>query len=1265
MPSQFNNIDFSFSVSVPEGCLPLAYINTPVPEIGRDLKIIGGLGYTPENTDGAILKSELGGGITVSSSVPNPTYGVSGILVADKIPDSTFQFGVYPAASGGWWIDQNDTGGALGWNLVNGRTSLNSSYQTGDDPGLGQPSYAQPYCAAGLWASGTPMFTMQSPHITAQASGGELSLPLSSIAYQFSMWVATDPVNNAGYRVGPNGQMQDISDTMITVNIYAYASNTPLGTVWEGNIGWAWPQTQKYLNQPTTTYLKFESPLFSLPAGATSIVIQMQCMYAQGVYFDDIRLASFSYAPINTSIVSVAGSGILANPGLVDSSHISGDFSQSYLNMCPDPSFELEEWTIYGTQVYFENINWLNQSHWHGTSRTGNNFLGLLPNTGHGAYIQITGLNASGSYNIGGWHYTDTSQGGSLADSCVLKLEAWSAPNGSLLGTFTSAPISGAVTYSPASMTVNLVTYPTATMWRLKVEGADTSSNLSYMNWDDMYVQPLGSIISPWTFNEFQSVSPTGAAGYFLTLTTPQISLPLSYYSSNPGAVLAYGEAGAKFTFNQVNTGETVQSHIVQPVETIYKNQEFFLSGDFCNRYFNTKHIMTSEPEPVSRNSPYGVNLTLCWPGAIQGVTLDMDNTVRGAFAEPFTAQFPVPGHSGTGRTYQVVDYGRILVTVNGLNSGGAVTETPLNYEISPRDGNLPLSYVRNAGDTNYQAPMLLPQFEFTNPQTVSGRISISFIATIAGVTNVNMAPYFTSTVGTTTTSGTVISNNPYSTVYGVSSSITVDGAMQDSAGGWRLLVKDGVFERPYVMSSLEPTGSWLRQAGFKDGDNLVLVYTLPEYNLGNQWIDPSNPNVLNHYQLETRILCQSLTDNIISLGRSNIAYLTELIINGVSVISQPPSGSAAMYNLATAYPGIVSSADPVNGTITLSRSVNSTDIIEASFVYQSPRHIYRGYYDGVSWHDLDLNPSAGHMTDVGVDYKGKPGASLLDNPILLYLIPTCAYYASGDLTGNYVYRTAFDVAASGFVPPYSFLRHMSGGNILQGTVPGYPSAAIISKIFITPPGTIDDIWLMDVRSRGGGLPDSISTSNPPPTFTEESRCAIPFSSTGTWTNTRVMLYPNDYVTVTFNGLPVSGSAFQYSNPIGAIISSTVPSSGASAAFNPTPVWNIVAAPTVNVTGSTYAVAPSGMLFLSTQGLYGYGYVYATIRVTRKFVNGSIWDENSWDGDPVMMNGVVIVNIPKDVLTGANGYSQLSTSQVEEIVNKHVAAGVLPIIRYV
>ena len=58
------------------------------------------------------------------------------------------------------------------------------------------------------------------------------------------------------------------------------------------------------------------------------------------------------------------------------------------------------------------------------------------------------------------------------------------------------------------------------------------------------------------------------------------------------------------------------------------------------------------------------------------------------------------------------------------------------------------------------------------------------------------------------------------------------------------------------------------------------------------------------------------------------------------------------------------------------------------------------------------------------------------------------------------------------------------------------------------------------------------------------------------------------------------------------------------------------------------------------------------------------WDVSGWDGQPVPLAGVLLVEIPGDVLLGVNGYQQFSQDEIEKIVKSHVAAGVKVIVRY-
>lgn len=57
------------------------------------------------------------------------------------------------------------------------------------------------------------------------------------------------------------------------------------------------------------------------------------------------------------------------------------------------------------------------------------------------------------------------------------------------------------------------------------------------------------------------------------------------------------------------------------------------------------------------------------------------------------------------------------------------------------------------------------------------------------------------------------------------------------------------------------------------------------------------------------------------------------------------------------------------------------------------------------------------------------------------------------------------------------------------------------------------------------------------------------------------------------------------------------------------------------------------------------------------------WDVSGWDGTPVMLNGVVVFDMPKSLLVSEGG--GFTEREIEAIVSKHITAGVLPIIRYV
>ncbi|MFW6017125.1 MAG: hypothetical protein ACOCRK_11855, partial [bacterium] len=53
------------------------------------------------------------------------------------------------------------------------------------------------------------------------------------------------------------------------------------------------------------------------------------------------------------------------------------------------------------------------------------------------------------------------------------------------------------------------------------------------------------------------------------------------------------------------------------------------------------------------------------------------------------------------------------------------------------------------------------------------------------------------------------------------------------------------------------------------------------------------------------------------------------------------------------------------------------------------------------------------------------------------------------------------------------------------------------------------------------------------------------------------------------------------------------------------------------------------------------------------------WDIGNWDGTPYPKNAVVVIELPKEIL------DKFSEKEVEKKINKHLALGVLPVIRYI
>jgi hypothetical protein len=400
----------------------------------------------------------------------------------------------------------------------------------------------------------------------------------------------------------------------------------------------------------------------------------------------------------------------------------------------------------------------------------------------------------------------------------------------------------------------------------------------------------------------------------------------------------------------------------------------------------------------------------------------------------------------------------------------------------------------------------------------------------------------------------------------------------------WNLRIKDGVIVRHYVVRSSDR--SWLTRH-FNVGDELVCFYSIPEIlqipykNDSTSWEDARVLDV-------SGVVAEVADERTIQLPTTDLVEVYSLKLNDQELITS----SSGILRIETDFlteqapeRGPFSTWDPVEGLLTLNRAVDDRDEIIVCYRYREYLYTYEGYVDDSNvYHDLDLNPSPGHTFD-----SGRVTAELLNIPIYLYLLPTAAYryrdsggnvdqqrrIMTGDRFHNsflrwektadpisvddpvvsnvclkrYVYGTSYFGSAR-FVDsvPVDTLTATSTGST---SLANLPSAIILAKLYVTSNAQIENVTVLDTRTRGGGI--TVATD------------------------------PAD----------------------------------------------------VKLPGETRREAET------------------------------YWDISGWDGQPVPLGGVLLVELPAGILSGTNNYPEFTQDEIEAIVRQHVAAGIRVVIRYV
>lgn len=154
---------------------------------------------------------------------------------------------------------------------------------------------------------------------------------------------------------------------------------------------------------------------------------------------------------------------------------------------------------------------------------------------------------------------------------------------------------------------------------------------------------------------------------------------------------------------------------------------------------------------------------------------------------------------------------------------------------------------------------------------------------------------------------------------------------------------------------------------------------------------------------------------------------------------------------------------NPFDGTIHIDGAITNNDEIFVDYEYEEENYIYRGYYDeeaGKFWH-LDLNPTKGHYITIRDVFDGE--IKDVDSFVLINKVVYIYMYASSRVSvypdGSYMPTTE--------VKPYTLFHtfdKITDKNVL-----------LIGEIRVRPNSNQESMQVLDTRTRGGGLRESIT----------------------------------------------------------------------------------------------------------------------------------------------------------------------------------------------
>ena len=342
-----------------------------------------------------------------------------------------------------------------------------------------------------------------------------------------------------------------------------------------------------------------------------------------------------------------------------------------------------------------------------------------------------------------------------------------------------------------------------------------------------------------------------------------------------------------------------------------------------------------------------------------------------------------------------------------------------------------------------------------------------------------------------------------------LSSPIRLQGLYTSPADSWQPIIEGGVVWRSHVVDNKEALSSlaiassgqpsWLIRSGLRPGDEVYLIYTLPEVKYGQRttYTGQVFPGSGTHYNLTYEIATIAAPNQLKFVG--DLVAIRQIVLNGVV-----KAGPGVIDGVSTTSSFIKEINRPLK-LITLNQDLSPDDFVVLEYYSFSNSYIYSGYRDFTdTWYTLNCNPEYGHVS--ATPALGRINSSnLLQQAATIYMIPT-AYLK---IEKNSVPSANYIEINCSFVTAYNwgethFVRHIEGltneavtsrqqdgpSNTWGHAVFGrnyydenpslssdifsdrLPSMLPLGKIILAAPAASKAVSIADIRQRGGGIPE-------------------------------------------------------------------------------------------------------------------------------------------------------------------------------------------------